>query len=60
MTLLGVKLIEKVVVKLVRLGRIADSTEEKRFTREKKKETKVHNIKGNYKGERKNYQNKDI
>jgi hypothetical protein len=41
------------------LGRIADSTEEKSFTG-KRKETDVHNIKSGYKGERKNYQNKDI
>jgi hypothetical protein len=41
------------------LGRIADSTKEKCFTREKK-ETEVYNIEGDYKGERKSYQNKDI
>jgi hypothetical protein len=43
----------------IHLGRIVDSIEEKRFTREKK-ETKVHNVKGSYQNERKNYQNKDI
>jgi hypothetical protein len=43
----------------IHLGRIADSTEEKHFTREKK-ETEVHNVKGGYKNERKSYQNKDI
>jgi hypothetical protein len=41
------------------LGRIGDSTEETRFTREKK-ETKVYNVEGDYKGKRKSYQNKDI
>ena len=40
------------------LGRIVDSTEEKSFTG-KRKETEVHNIKSGYKGERKNYKNKD-
>jgi hypothetical protein len=43
----------------IHLGRIADSTEEKHSTREKK-ETEVHNVKGGYKNERKSYQNKDI
>jgi hypothetical protein len=43
----------------IHLGRIVDSIEEKRFTRERK-ETKVHNVKGSYQNERKNYQNKDI
>jgi hypothetical protein len=43
----------------IRLGRIADSTEETHFTR-KKKEIEVYNIKGDYKGKRKSYQNKDI
>jgi hypothetical protein len=42
----------------IRLGRIADLTKEKSFTG-KNKETEVHNIEGGYKGERKNYQNKD-
>jgi hypothetical protein len=42
----------------IRLGRIVDSSEEKRFTK-KKKETEVHNIEGGYKGERKNYKKKD-
>ena len=42
----------------IRLGRIVDSSEEKSFTW-KKKETEVQNIEGGYKGERKNYQNKD-
>jgi hypothetical protein len=41
------------------LGWIADSIEEKCFTRENK-ETEVHNSEGDYKGERKSYQNKDI
>jgi len=41
------------------LGRIVDSTEEKSFT-EKRKEVKVHNIRGGYKGERKSHQNKNI
>jgi len=41
------------------LGRIADSTEEKHFTKEKK-ETEVHNVKCGYKNERKGYQKKDI
>ena len=40
------------------LGKIADSNEEKGFTG-KRKETKVHKIKGGYKGKRKSYQNKD-
>jgi len=43
----------------IRLGKIVDSTDEKSFTWERK-EIKVHNIKGDYKGERKSYQNKDI
>jgi hypothetical protein len=43
----------------IRLGKIVDSTEEKSFTWERK-EIKVHNIEGNYKGERKSYQNKDM
>jgi hypothetical protein len=43
----------------IHLGRIADSTEEKYFTRAKK-ETEVHNVKGRYKNDRKSYQNKDI
>jgi hypothetical protein len=43
----------------IHLGRIADSIEEKHFTREKK-ETEVHNVKGRYKNDRKSYQNKDI
>jgi hypothetical protein len=37
---------------------ITNSIEEKSFIG-KWKETKVHNIKGGYKGERKNYQNKE-
>jgi len=43
----------------IRLGKIVDSTEEKSFTWERK-EIEVHNIEGDYKGERKSYQNKDI
>jgi hypothetical protein len=43
----------------IHLGRIADSTEEKHFTREKK-EIEVHNVKGRYKNDRKSCQNKDI
>ena len=42
----------------IRLGRIADSAEEKSFIW-KIKETEVHNIKSGYKDERNNYQNKD-
>jgi hypothetical protein len=40
------------------LRRIVHSTEEKCFTGERK-ENEVHNVKGSYKNERKNYQNKD-
>ncbi|KAL9354927.1 hypothetical protein Peur_052897 [Populus x canadensis] len=42
----------------IRLRRIVHSTEEKCFTGERK-ENEVHNVKGSYKNERKNYQNKD-
>ena len=42
----------------IRLGKIADSTEEKRLIG-KRKETEVHNIECGYKGKRKNYPNKD-
>jgi len=42
----------------IQLEKIFYSTEEKRFTR-KRKETDFHNIEGNYKGKKKNYQNKD-
>ena len=42
----------------IRLERIVDSNEEKSFTG-KRKETELHKIKSGYKGERKNYQNKD-
>jgi hypothetical protein len=51
--------IAEMIEQAICLGRIADSTKEKRFTREKK-ETEVYNIEGDYKGERKSYQNKDI
>jgi hypothetical protein len=47
------------IEQVIRLGRIADSTKEKSFTG-KRKEIDVHNIKSGYKGESKNYQNKDI
>ena len=42
----------------IHLERIVDSNEEKSFTG-KRKETELHKIKSGYKGERKNYQNKD-
>jgi hypothetical protein len=47
------------IEQVIRLGRIVDSTKEKSFTG-KRKEIDVHNIKSGYKGESKNYQNKDI
>ena len=47
------------IEQVIRLGRIANLTEEKSFIG-KRKETDIHNIKSGYKDERKNYQNKDI
>jgi hypothetical protein len=41
----------KRIEQVVRLERIADSTEKKSLTR-KKKETEVHNIEGGYKGKK--------
>jgi hypothetical protein len=43
----------------IHLGNIVDYSEVKSFTWERK-EIKVHNIEGDYKSERKSYQNKDI
>jgi len=50
--------IAKMIEQAIQLEKIFYSTEEKRFTR-KRKETDFHNIEGNYKGKKKNYQNKD-